>query len=795
MSVSSWKKARTTLQQSLRDLQALVDKSAVHKKKFEFAVNQVRRFLAFFSESPPQDWHSEQTHAMERFMKLIEELWHILCEHQSHCWANPTIENPSSHIAAALTDISGKLRAESSIVCPGGENYFDPDDPQWLQYHILDLKGISASFRQYLKTCKDKQLGDIMTERVRSVESFVKKYENTTVAPGLRVFSPIPVNYLSWRLNHEWLQEVKEIGKGSSATVFYGLDKRNGNEVAIKKLKFEKLSGGRLRAFQREVAVLATATHPTVVGFVGATDTPPFCIVTEWMAGGTLYHEIHKYKRLNATMRTIAAFDIARGMHFLHSRHIIHRDLKSLNVLLDSNGHAHICDFGFSRAFNGDETSLTCNVGTPQWMAPELLAAKNNYTMKIDVYAYGIVLWEIASGDVPYEGLEPAQVIGQVLMNDLRPTMSDRIQPKMRQLITDCWARNPEARPTFDEIVRRFIKDRIWLEGADEEQVQKYITERVDCSEYIESSIESLLEEGNNNPNVLGELVEAVERNRIPVEFINRAWEIVEQSPDTTNPAILGRAAAAFLNTGVKERAAALMRHLPCNSIPQHVMIKAVEAVPTGSEEFDEDLIVAACKNGQADVAAVYALFPNHIRLALDIVSQHGVSPSLKAAVADKCVQFLKSDDTQMICSVMRCLGKIGELKRVPTHVIQRQISSDDPCLRNCGLVAGASLALCDVQMPMEIIDAVIEHRANDPVAQTFIVCACSASSIANSILTKLAHTESLSPEFVLRILLMIAVNHPDLRPSVRLVLGEMDTEPLEAKYENEIQRLTTIVK
>ena len=788
--------ATSMLQQSLCELQGLVDKSAVHKKKFEFAVNQLRRFVAFLSESKcGEAWGPDQVDAVSKFVKVIEELWTLLCEHQSHCWANPTIENPSSYVAAALTDICGKLRNEAGVICPDAEKFFDPDDPQWLQYHLLDLKGISASFRQYLKTCKDQLVIDLMTERVRSVEGFIKKYENATVAPGLRVFSPIPVNYLSWRLHHDWLQEVKQIGNGASAHVFYGFDKRNGNEVAIKKLKFEKLSGGRLRAFQREVAVLATATHPTVVGFVGATDTPPFCIVTQWMAGGTLYHEIHKYQRLNATMRTIAAFDIARGMQFLHSRHIIHRDLKSLNVLLDSNGHAHICDFGFSRAFNGDETFLTENVGTPQWMAPELLATKNSYTMKVDVYAYGIVLWEIASGQIPYDGLDASQIVGQVLVNDARPPISDRIHPKLRDLIAKCWARNPDARPTFDEIVRRFIKDKIWLDGADDEQVQRYIWDKVDCSEYIENSIESLIEEGHKNPNVLLELTEAFEKDRVPAEFIGSAWDIVEKSPESTDPAILGKLAAMFLNTSLKERAAALMRKLPCNSVPVDLMTKAVEAIPTGSEEFDEDLIIAACKNRAADAAVVYALFPNHIKLTLDIISQYGVSASLKAAVADKCVQFLKSTDTAMVCSVMRCLGKIGEFRRVPIHVIQRQIASRDTCLRNCGLVAGASLALSGVQMPLEVIDVVMEQGQEDVATRAYIVSSCSVASIANRVVTRLVHSDVFSPEFRLRILLMVATKHKELVPAVRLALGEVDMAVLKDKYQRELDMLAEYVK
>ena len=781
-----------TMQKILGELEQLAGQAAVHRKKFEYAVNQFRRFLVSFKNSAKSErLSSEQVSANRTFQQLLRELRDLICQHQLHCWAHPTLENPSNYVASTLTDIAGKLHKAGEVLDPDSAKFFDPDAPQWLQYHLLDLKGISASFKQYLAGSPDEQVAEIMEERLESVDAFITKYEHETVAPGLRVFSPIPVNYQSWRLNHEDLQEVKEIGSGMSANVFYGFDKRNGNEVAIKKLKFKKLSGGELQAFQREVAVLATARHPTLLGFVGATDTPPFCIVTEWMPGGTLYHEIHKYKKLDATMRTIAALDIARGMQFLHSKHIIHRDLKSLNVLLDGNGLAKICDFGFSRTADDENQIMTQNVGTPHWMAPELLTSNKSYTYKVDVYAYGIVLWEIVAGQLPYSGMDSTQIIAQVLMEDLRPVVPRNVSPKLKELMCQCWDRDPDVRPTFDEIVRRIVKDRIMLEGSDAKKFEKYIADNIgltDAAQDLENRLEG---ENCQNESALLDLIRTLESDGIPQDLAPKCWSLVESNAHAS-PATMGRAASLFLETTERAKAAAVLRKLPPNSVPQKVMAKAVEVIPTGIEEFDRDLIIAACKNNAADVAAVYALLPSHIQLALEVVGQHGVALTLKAAVADKCVQCLGSKDPAMICAAMRCLVGIGEARRISVAIIKQSMTSTNESIKNCGLIAGAALALAGATVPEDMIDialAMDEHKLRG----TFLLAVCQAPRGALHVVNRLAFKENCDPVLALKILL-IAVQYEEVRPAIAVALTQLDLSAMQEGYSIEIERLSTLV-
>ncbi|OHT10646.1 TKL family protein kinase [Tritrichomonas foetus] len=840
---TSLKSCLPDLERLLNELEQLASQAAVHKKKFEFAVNQFRRFLVAFSASDCLDSSTpEQNEAIRNLSGCLRELHQILCHHQIQCWAHPTLENPTNTVPSLLTSLAARMKHETEVLDHQASLNFDPDAPQWLQYHLLDLKGIAASFKQYLKRPKPADpVVPLMTERLKSVDSFLKNYENEPVAPFIRVFSPIPINYQTWRVNHSDFIEINEVGSGVSANVFYGTDKRTGNEVAIKKLKFKKLTGGKLMAFQREASILATADHPTLLKFVGATDTPPFCIVTEWMAGGSLYHEIHKYHRMNATKLSICAFDIARGMQFLHSRHIIHRDMKSLNVLLDADGFARICDFGFSRNSDEDEP-MTQNIGTPHWMAPELLSATSNYNSKIDVYAYGIVLWEIISHKLPFSGLSPTQIVAQVLMNDIRPAIPENVNQPLRQLITDCWAKDPNDRPTFDEIVRRFVKDRIMLNGADESIFLHYIEDKIG-SLYSSQKLESQLEKAKDDTeNALVELCDTIERDGFQQQtnvynqtndIVSRCWDVVENSVNSAKPSTVGRAASLFLDTPFKSKAASLLRKLPVNSVPQKSMISAIELIPTGSEDFDRDIIVAACKNNAADFAAVYALLPSHVKLALEVVAQHGADVTLRAAVGDRCVQCLGSSDDSLVCAALRCLIGIGETRRVTFPLVKKLIERSEK-IRNCAIIVAADIAESGIDVPADIIDTVTnqyrkyhindcqkekqieaenktdlekenqngdgsvdEDQNNqqiDQFASLFLVSACTTPQSAIRIVNRIAFENTFDDETTLKILLASA-KHIELYPAVNIALSRNNLESISGKYGEQIAHLAKLVE
>ncbi|EOY29897.1 Map3k delta-1 protein kinase isoform 4 [Theobroma cacao] len=178
-----------------------------------------------------------------------------------------------------------------------------------------------------------------------------------------------------WEIPWEDLQIGERIGIGSYGEV-YRAD-WNGTEVAVKKFLDQDFSGDALIQFKCEVEIMLRLRHPNVVLFMGAvTRSPHFSILTEFLPRGSLYKLLHRPNpQLDEKRRMRMALDVAKGMNYLHTSHptIVHRDLKSPNLLVDKNWVVKVCDFGLSRMKHHTFLSSKSTAGTPEWMAPEVL--------------------------------------------------------------------------------------------------------------------------------------------------------------------------------------------------------------------------------------------------------------------------------------------------------------------------------------------------------------------------------------------------------------------------------------
>ncbi|KAK7081239.1 hypothetical protein SK128_014400 [Halocaridina rubra] len=171
-----------------------------------------------------------------------------------------------------------------------------------------------------------------------------------------------------------------------------------------------------------------------------------------------LLYVYRRCEKLDHAAYFVVAKDIAQGMNYLH-RHdpqVLHLDLKSMNVLLDSYTRAKIADFGFSilrRSRSASPTQQRGSIrGTPAWMAPELLC-KGEVSAKCDVYSYAIILWEMLTSSHPFKGLDIFQIMERTEAGG-RPTLPvSRMSRELKELITSCWAQNPSLRPSFEEIL------------------------------------------------------------------------------------------------------------------------------------------------------------------------------------------------------------------------------------------------------------------------------------------------------------------------------------------------------
>lgn len=255
-------------------------------------------------------------------------------------------------------------------------------------------------------------------------------------------------------IDYEELELAEEVGRGSFAKVLRAT--LRGVPCAVKKLRKEarRDDENELKHFKQEVRLLNKLDHVNVVKMIGVC-TKPRCIVTEFMAGGSLFDHLRQQQGglLGDEPRlTSIALDIARGGRYLHQQKVIHRDIKSHNILLDEHGNAKIADLGVSR-ITTETATMTC-VGSAQWTAPEILRHQP-YDQAVDVYSYGIVLWELLSGRQPYAHLSRLEAAVAVASTQLRPEIPDHWPARWVQLMQSCWHESPQVRPTFAQVVDR----------------------------------------------------------------------------------------------------------------------------------------------------------------------------------------------------------------------------------------------------------------------------------------------------------------------------------------------------
>ncbi|CAI9113657.1 OLC1v1014300C1 [Oldenlandia corymbosa var. corymbosa] len=254
----------------------------------------------------------------------------------------------------------------------------------------------------------------------------------------------------------QWEEMVlgERIGLGSYGEV-YRAD-WHGTEVAVKKFLDQDLAGESLEEFKSEIRIMKRLRHPNVVLFMGAVTRPPnLSIVTEFLPRGSLYRLLHRpNNQLDERRRLRMALDAARGMNYLHncSPVIVHRDLKSPNLLVDKNWVVKVCDFGLSRMKNSTFLSSRSTAGTAEWMAPEVLRNEPS-DEKCDVYSYGVILWELCTLQQPWGGMNPMQVVGAVGFQHRRLDIPQDLDPAIADIILRCWQTDPKLRPSFAEIM------------------------------------------------------------------------------------------------------------------------------------------------------------------------------------------------------------------------------------------------------------------------------------------------------------------------------------------------------
>ncbi|CAB3403579.1 unnamed protein product [Caenorhabditis bovis] len=265
-----------------------------------------------------------------------------------------------------------------------------------------------------------------------------------------------------------------QLGTGTFGAVFKGTWSRPNGQIVIVALK-------KVFVLEKEAEILSKIRHKNIIQFYGVCKSTgsDYFIVTECAENGSLYDYIHNDSSENGYSFEFVikwAKEIANGIQYLHYDAvdtIIHRDLKSKNVVLDAKLICKICDFGTSKDLTHSCTAPSWG-GTAAWMSPEMILQNENLTTATDVWSYGVVLWEILSREVPYKDYKEFRIFSMITQNGITLAIPESCPQPLKQIMTDCWKMNSKERTGMRRIL------------ADLERIEKNAASMSECGQFMD---------------------------------------------------------------------------------------------------------------------------------------------------------------------------------------------------------------------------------------------------------------------------------------------------------------------
>lgn len=240
-----------------------------------------------------------------------------------------------------------------------------------------------------------------------------------------------------WEIPFAEMSEFLYLGAGAQGIVFRS--RLRGEFVAVKKLRDNH---------ETNIKHLRKLNHKNIVRFRGVSvDGPIPCIIMEYCQYGPLFEFIHRGVTIAASQTFEWARDIALGMAYLHNNKIIHRDLKSPNILIADNLRVKVSDFGTAREWN-TASAVMSFTGTVAWMAPEVIRHEP-CSDRVDIWSYGVVLWELLTQEIPYKNLETHAIMWGVGTDTISLAIPASCPENLQTLLKLCWSRIPKQRPSF----------------------------------------------------------------------------------------------------------------------------------------------------------------------------------------------------------------------------------------------------------------------------------------------------------------------------------------------------------
>uniref|UniRef100_A0A672KG46 Tyrosine-protein kinase n=1 Tax=Sinocyclocheilus grahami TaxID=75366 RepID=A0A672KG46_SINGR len=371
---------------------------------------------------------------------------------EKHSWYHgPVSRSAAEYLLSSL--INGSFLVRESESSPGQLS--------------ISLRYEGRVYHYRINTASDGKVYVTAESRFSTLAELV--HHHSTVADGLvttlhypapkcnkpTVYGVSPIHD-KWEMERTDITMKHKLGGGQYGEVYVGVWKKYNLTVAVKTLKEDTME---VEEFLKEAAVMKEVKHPNLVQLLGVcTLEPPFYIVTEYMPHGNLLDYLRECDReqVNAVVLLYMATQISSAMEYLEKKNFIHRDLAARNCLVGENHVVKVADFGLSRLMTGDTYTAHAGAKFPiKWTAPESLAY-NTFSIKSDVWAFGVLLWEIATyGMSPYPGIDLSQVY-DLLEKGYRMEQPEGCPPKVYELMRACWQWSPLDRPSFAETHQAF---------------------------------------------------------------------------------------------------------------------------------------------------------------------------------------------------------------------------------------------------------------------------------------------------------------------------------------------------
>ncbi|XP_038205745.1 tyrosine-protein kinase ABL2 isoform X6 [Arvicola amphibius] len=428
---------------------------------------------------------------------------------EKHSWYHgPVSRSAAEYLLSSL--INGSFLVRESESSPGQLS--------------ISLRYEGRVYHYRINTTTDSKVYVTAESRFSTLAELV--HHHSTVADGLvttlhypapkcnkpTVYGVSPIHD-KWEMERTDITMKHKLGGGQYGEVYVGVWKKYSLTVAVKTLKEDTME---VEEFLKEAAVMKEIKHPNLVQLLGVcTLEPPFYIVTEYMPYGNLLDYLRECNReeVTAVVLLYMATQISSAMEYLEKKNFIHRDLAARNCLVGENHVVKVADFGLSRLMTGDTYTAHAGAKFPiKWTAPESLAY-NTFSIKSDVWAFGVLLWEIATyGMSPYPGIDLSQVY-DLLEKGYRMEQPEGCPPKVYELMRACWKWSPADRPSFAETHQAF--ETMFHDSSISEEVAEELGRTASSSSVVPylprlpllpSKTRTLKKQGENKENLDGGL-------------------------------------------------------------------------------------------------------------------------------------------------------------------------------------------------------------------------------------------------------------------------------------------------